>query len=118
MHKAVEETERLRSRYLPKETRVLFVGESPPSRGTFFYAANRNLYFATREAFFAAIPHLVGRDFLEEFPRLGCYLDDLCLEPVNDLDANDPLRTAPAPRDRSESPNMFESGGRRRSSSS
>jgi hypothetical protein len=64
MHNAVEETERLRGRYLPKETRVLFVGEAPPSRGTFFYAANSNLYFATREAFVAAIPHLVRRDFL------------------------------------------------------
>jgi len=92
--RAADKAERLRSRYLPKETRVLFIGESPPSRGTFFYAASSNLYFATREAFVATIPHLVGRDFLEEFRRLGCYVDNLCLEPVNDLYADDPLRIA------------------------
>lgn len=49
--RGVEGTELLRRRYLPKETRVLFVGESSPSGGTFFYAANSNLYFATEEAF-------------------------------------------------------------------
>jgi hypothetical protein len=32
----------------------MFVGESPPSGGTFFYAANSNLY-TTEEAFGAAI---------------------------------------------------------------
>jgi hypothetical protein len=46
------------------------------------------------QAFVAALPALEGKDFLEEFRRLGCYLDDLCLEPVNGLDALDPLRVA------------------------
>jgi hypothetical protein len=92
--KAVQETELLRRHYLPKEVRVLFVGEFPPAGGTFFYAANSNLYFATEEAFVAALPALAGRDFLEEFQRMGCYLDDLCLEPVNRLDALDSLRVA------------------------
>ncbi len=86
--------ELLRRRYLPKEVRVLLVGESPPSGGTFFYAANSNLYVATQEAFVAAIPALEGRDFLEEFRWMGCYLEDLCLEPVNHLDARDPVRAA------------------------
>jgi len=84
--------ELLRTRYMPKETRILFVGESPPSGGTFFYAANSNLYFATEEAFLTALPALDGKDFLAEFQRMGCYLDDLCLEPVNHLD--DTLRVA------------------------
>ena len=91
---AVERAASLRKQYLPKEVRVLFVGESPPSGGTFFYAANSNLYFATKEAFIAAIPDLQWRDFLDQFRRMGCYLDDLCLEPVNHLDARDPVRVA------------------------
>lgn len=91
---AVQRAELIRRRYLPKEVRVLFVGESPPAGGIFFYAANSNLYFATEEAFVAALPALAGKDFLEEFRRLGCYLDDLCLEPVHRLEAGDPLRVA------------------------
>jgi hypothetical protein len=40
-------TEVLRGRYRPDVIRVLLVGESPPAGGTFFYAANYNLYRAT-----------------------------------------------------------------------
>jgi hypothetical protein len=80
----MQRAELIRKRYLTKEVRVLFVGESPPAGGTFFYAANSNLYFATEEAFVAALPALEGKDFLEEFRRLGCYLDDLCLDAVRD----------------------------------
>jgi hypothetical protein len=53
--------------------------------GTFFYAANSKLYMATRKAFEAAVPELISGSFLESFAALGCYLDDLCLEPVNHL---------------------------------
>lgn len=35
-----------------------------------------------------------GDDFLERFKALGCYLDDLCFEPVNRLGLNDPKRAA------------------------
>jgi hypothetical protein len=87
--------ERLRRRYRPDDVRVLFVGESPPAGGTFFYRANSKLYDATREAFEAAIPALRREDdFLAAFQRLGCYLDDLCLEPVNDLHMRDSKRLA------------------------
>lgn len=87
--------ERLRQRYRPDDVRVLFVGESPPAGGTFFYRANSKLFDATREAFEAALPRLRREeDFLSAFQRLGCYLDDLCLEPVNDLDIRDPKRLA------------------------
>ena len=42
-----------------------------------------------------AIPGLRREDdFLSSFQRLGCYLDDLCLVPVNDLDMRDPERLA------------------------
>jgi hypothetical protein len=87
------DTKLLRSKYFPSEVRVLFVGESPPAGGTFFYASNSNLYFATAEAFRAALPSR-GIDFLDEFQRFGCYLDDLCLQPVNHLDSRDPVRLA------------------------
>jgi len=87
--------ERLRRRYRPDDVRVLFVGESPPAGGTFFYRADSKLYAATRGAFEAAIPALRQEDdFLAAFQRLGCYLEDLCPSAVNDLDMRDPVRLA------------------------
>jgi hypothetical protein len=78
--------ERTRRTYTPEELRVLFIGESPPSGGTFFYDANSILYFATREAFLAAAPRLGTRaSFLDTFQRLGCYLEDLSLRPIDKL---------------------------------
>jgi hypothetical protein len=81
--------DKLRRQYKPLPVRVLFVGESPPTGGTFFYAENSKLYFATKKAFLATIPDLVGEPFLESFRDLGCYLDDVCLTPVNHLKLND-----------------------------
>jgi hypothetical protein len=83
--------ETLRSSYRPPEVGVLFVGESPPAGGTFFYAADSGLYRATRDAFYDAIPELRGGDFLQQFATAGCYLEDLCRAPVNHLSASDRL---------------------------
>ena len=78
--------ERRRRVYRPDELRVLFIGESPPAGGTFFYDANSKLYRVTREAFEAAIPALRQEpDFLTAFQRMGCYLEDLATVPVNGL---------------------------------
>lgn len=89
---AQSETEVLRRQFLPAQMSVLFVGESPPAGGTFFYHANSLLYEATKEAFQAAVPDLVGTGgFLDRFRDLGCYLDDLCLAPVNHLKLDNPL---------------------------
>jgi hypothetical protein len=78
--------ERTRGRYRPDELRVLFIGESPPAGDTFFYDADSLLYRATREAFVSAVPKLAGRDdFLDAFRQMGCYLEDLSLEPVDKL---------------------------------
>lgn len=77
--------ERRRRDHWPDELRVLFIGESPPTGGTFFYDANSVLYFATRDAFVAAAPRLAGRDFLGAFQQTGCYLDDLSLKPIDKL---------------------------------
>jgi hypothetical protein len=78
-------SEDLRARYRPDDIDVLFIGESPPAGGTFFYAANSNLYYATGEAFRRGVPELLSGDFLDDFRALGCFLDDLCLRPVNHL---------------------------------
>jgi hypothetical protein len=78
--------ERQRRRFRPDDVRVLLVGESPPAGGTFFYDANSKLYRSTKAAFELAIPALRReRDFLGAFKRLGCYVDDLALRPVNQL---------------------------------
>lgn len=78
--------ESLREQHKPKRVRVLLVGESAPAGETFFYSANSTLYYETRAAFERAVPLREERDgFLESFARLACYLDDLCLEPVNQL---------------------------------
>jgi hypothetical protein len=77
--------ERLRRRYLPSHVHLLFVGESPPASGRFFYQADSGLYRAIRNAFVIAFPDLRDTDFLESFRSLGCYLADLCGMPVDDL---------------------------------
>jgi hypothetical protein len=67
--------------------RVLFVGEAPPASGRFFYQRDSGLYRALLGAFASAFPGERDADFLETFRTLGCYLVDLCGEPVDDLDA-------------------------------
>jgi hypothetical protein len=63
--------------------RLLFVGESPPASGRFFYQADSGLYRAIRDSFLAAFPRLSESEFLESFQDLGCYLVDLCEIPVD-----------------------------------
>jgi len=79
--------ESLRLSYRPERVRLLLVGESPPDGGMFFYRANSLLYSATYDAFARVYePNWpTGHEFLGFFQSLGCYLDDLCLHPVNDL---------------------------------
>jgi hypothetical protein len=79
--------EDLRHEYRPEEIRILFVAESPPIGGTFFYAGDSNLARYTKDAFGAAYrcSTMEMANFLKAFRAAGCYLDDLCLEPVNQL---------------------------------
>lgn len=65
---------------------MLFVGESPPASGKFFYKADSGLYRAMREAFQAADPAITSESFLSVFQSSGCYLVDLSLDPVDHLD--------------------------------
>jgi hypothetical protein len=87
-----KETEILRQRYRPTRVKILFVGESPPASGRFFYQADSGLYRAIRGAFIKAIPALDTQEFLKHFQALGCYLVDLCAIPVDRLDRKDRIR--------------------------
>jgi len=77
----------LRLSFKPSKISLLFVGESPPAGEKFFYKANSNLYYYTQKAFSLAFGPKCGHgaDFLKFFKDHGCYLDDLCLRPVNNV---------------------------------
>jgi hypothetical protein len=75
--------ENLRRSYRPDRITTLFVGESAPHGGTFFYDQNSGLFREMRKAFKG------GDTFLEDFKRSGFYLDDLVPTPVNHLPLSD-----------------------------
>ena len=69
--------------------KYLFVGESIPHNGTFFYYGASILHRHTLRAFVETFKGINGANFLETFKKLGFYLDDLCSEPVNQLKEGD-----------------------------
>lgn len=78
------DSDALRDRYRPEEIDILLVGGSRPTGGSFFYAADSNLYYATHEAFQVALgPMPSGAQFLELLQRRGVWLYDLADAPVN-----------------------------------
>jgi hypothetical protein len=79
----ISPTETLRASFRPALITTLFVGESAPHNGTFFYDGdNAMLRYIER----ATASVLGGSgDFLERFKAAGWYLDDLVLTPVNHL---------------------------------
>jgi hypothetical protein len=80
---AMIQFENLRQSYRPDRIATLFVGESAPHGGTFFYNQDSGLFREIRKAF-------SGNDgFLADFKQKGFYLDDLVLEPVNHLARRD-----------------------------
>lgn len=81
-------TEQLRQRYRPEFISVLFVGESAPAGGTFFYDDDHpsKLRIRTERLMREVLGDRVRSDFLRSFQRLGFFLDDICLEPINHLD--------------------------------
>jgi hypothetical protein len=81
------ELETLRRRYRPDTIRLLFIGESPPASGRFFYQADSGLYRAMCDAFSVFDPSINDANFLEAFKAAGCYLTDLCSSPVDRLPA-------------------------------
>lgn len=71
--------EELRNRFRPDRITTLFVGESAPAGGTFFYNSNSSLFRAMKKAFGG------GTAFLDDFKTNGFYLDDLVQMPINKL---------------------------------
>jgi hypothetical protein len=83
-----ENAERLRRRYRPARVRLLFIGESPPASGRFFYRRDSGLYRAIRDAFRMIDRSITDDTFLDIFQGSGCYLIDTCPAPVDHLDAH------------------------------
>ena len=88
--------EALRRQYRPKKIRVLFVAESRPAGGTFFYAGNSRLARYTEQAFREGygVAAMEMKNFLRGFKAAGCYLEDLCPEPVNHIKISSERRAA------------------------
>jgi hypothetical protein len=85
MHFA-KKREALRRKFLPNYVRTLFIGESPPASGRFFYCGDSGLYRAVRDVFRAADPSISDENFLQRFRGCGCYLVDACTTPVDKLE--------------------------------
>ncbi|WP_111732462.1 hypothetical protein [Roseovarius amoyensis] len=76
-----EDVEPLRASYRPAKIKVLFVGESAPAGGAFFYKQTGQVHGQFRQAL---APHIGDNPtFVDAFKQAGFYLDDLVLEPVN-----------------------------------
>lgn len=78
----MESVETIRARYRPDRIKTLFVAESPPQSGLFFYCDDKTMKRHMQRAVEAALG-VSGDDFLETFKAYGWYLDDLVLTPVN-----------------------------------
>lgn len=71
----MKKLEATRLKYKPQKIEVLFIGESYPSNGTFFYNEDSVLYRFTKEAF---DEYYKPREFnLDFFKEKGCYLYDI-----------------------------------------
>jgi hypothetical protein len=78
----MEPVEFTRARYRPDRITTLFVGESAPASGAFFYHGDSAMLRYMQRATEAALGIESGV-FLERFKALGWFLDDLVLTPVN-----------------------------------
>jgi hypothetical protein len=78
---------RLRQSYKPETVNLLFIGESPPQKSQYFYLANSNLFRCIQQSFRQVVGSVCGdgKQFLDYFKRAGCFLDDLCILPINGL---------------------------------
>ena len=78
----LEMTEALRASFRPEKITTLFVGESAPASGQFFYDGRNSMsvYMA------AALSDIHDDNFLNRFKALGWYLDDLVLYPINRME--------------------------------
>lgn len=79
----MEAVEVVRARYRPERITTLFVGESAPHSGAFFYCGDSAMLRHMRRAVELALGE--SDNFLKSFKDYGWYLDDLVLTPVNNL---------------------------------
>lgn len=77
------DAETTRASYRPNYITTLFVGESAPANGDFFYYGKNAMLRHMQRATEAVLGE--GGDFLERFKGYGWYLDDLVLTPVDRL---------------------------------
>ncbi len=82
----MNDLEELRKSFRPGLITTLFVGESAPASGRFFYSGDSSLFYAMKREF--------GNQetFLEDFKDKGFYLDDLVLTPINKLERHERLK--------------------------
>jgi len=78
----MKNVEDVRARYRPERIKTLFVGESAPYSGAFFYCGNNAMLSHMRSVL---APGESDGDFLESFKARAWFLDDLSLEPANHL---------------------------------
>ncbi len=83
----MDDRERVRSQHRPARVKLLFVGESPPAKGGFFYYGSGILFSSTQRAFSQAlgIAFATPDEFLRFFSGAGCFLEDLSHSPVDHL---------------------------------
>lgn len=75
--------ENLRNHYKPNKVEVLFVGESRPQGGNFFYQGDSALYRETKKAFDEFFEEDIFT--LNRFKNWNCWLYDISESPVNGL---------------------------------
>jgi hypothetical protein len=82
----MNDLEELRESFRPGLITTLFVGESAPASGRFFYSGDSSLFYAMKREF--------GNQemFLEDFKEKGFYLDDLVLTPINKLERRERMK--------------------------
>jgi len=80
------DVEALRKSYKPQNVDILIIGESAPAGGTFFYDRS-NMTIYTQRAFEQTFDRTFSdeKDFLDFFKYKNCYLDDICLTPIDNM---------------------------------
>ena len=79
--------EDLRNEYKPVKVELLFVGDSRPGGGKFFYQGDSVLYKETKKAFDQFFGNVEFS--LERFKDLKCWFVDICLEPIGHLSSKE-----------------------------
>lgn len=78
---------KLRNKYLPKKIKVIFILESPPKSGLYFYNSTGN----TNEVLFREMMRgtnincFIKEEGLQKFAKKGYFLIDATYQPVNNL---------------------------------